>query len=131
MRLVWQDGFRFEASNGSGRTVEIDADPSGPGMKPSDLVPLALAACTAYEVVNILQRMRQPLEGLEATVDAKQEPATPGQFRSIRVRFVVRGPVDEGRARRALELADGYCSVSASLRPTVRIDTSIEVAGPA
>jgi putative redox protein len=127
VRLVWQDGFRFEGSNGSGRTVQIDADPTGSGLKPSDLVPLAVAACTAYEVVNILQRMRQPLEGLEATVDAKQEPATPGQFRRIRVRFVVRGAVDGGRARRALELADSYCSVSASLRPTVRIETSIEV----
>lgn len=127
MRLVWQDGFRFEGTTDSGRTLDIDADPAGPGLKPSDLLPLALASCTAYEIVNTLQRMRQPLSGLEATIHAKQDPVTPTQFRSIRVRFVVRGEVDGGRAKRALELADRYCSISASLRPTVRIDTSIEV----
>lgn len=129
-RLLWQDDFRFVGTDSVGRDVIIDGDDAAStGAKPSDLLPLALAACTAYDIVNILRKQRQDLRGLEATIDSEQDADAPWTFRRITVRYVARGSVDPVKARKALELSESkYCSVSATLRPVVdlRFDIAVE-----
>lgn len=127
-RLVWHEGFRFTGVDSWGHEVPIEADPEGTGVKPSDMLPLALAACTAYDVVNILRKQRQEIRGLEARVQSTQEEDAPWTFRRIDVHYVVRGRVDEAKARRALDLSESkYCSVAATLRGAVGLSVSIEV----
>ncbi len=53
------------------------------GMKPSDLLLVALASCTAVDVVSIMRKKRQPLSRLEVMADGEQEPDPPWRFRTI------------------------------------------------
>ncbi len=102
----------------------------GPGAKPSDLLPLSLAACTAYDVVEILRKQRQPLRALEVVVTWEQDPDPPWTFRSIHCRFVMEGAIDPSKADRAIELAEGkYCAVAATIRPTVTLTHEAEIRG--
>jgi putative redox protein len=111
-----------------GHEVAIDADRAGTGVKPSDMLPIALAACTAYDVVSILRKQRQEVRGLEASIESTQEGDAPWRFERIRVRYVLRGAVDERKARKAFELSESkYCSISATLRPSVRLEFDLSV----
>lgn len=131
MNLVWQTGHRFAGTDSRGHRFDIGEDPSGRAAKASDLLPLSLAGCTAYTVVDLLEKMRQPMTGLRAEIEYVQDPDPPWTFRRIRVAFVVDGEVDEGRARRALELAHTkYCSVSATLHGVVDLEFDISVKRP-
>jgi putative redox protein len=129
VRLTWTgERLQFLGRTGYGDPVVVGGDPEGPGAKPSDLLPLSLAACTAYDVVEILRKQRQSLRGLEAVVTSEQDHEPPWTFRAIHVRFVLTGDVDERKAARAIELAEAkYCSVAATLRPSVAVTHSFEI----
>jgi putative redox protein len=116
---------RFEGADANGRRIAIGGDE---GARGSDLLPVSLAACTAYDVVVILRKQRQDLRGLEVVISSEQDPDPPWTFRRIGLHFVVIGDVDPGRAERAIELAERkYCSVAATIRGSVEIDLSSEV----
>jgi putative redox protein len=127
-KLVWHEHFRFTGSDSRGRPVAIDAHLDGKGAKPSDLLPISLAACTAYDIVNILHKQRQELRELEATMESEQDADPPWRFRLIAVRYVARGNVDPAKAQKALALSEEkYCSISATLRPVVDLTFEIRV----
>jgi putative redox protein len=127
-RLEWRGDFRFEGIDSHGTPVPIDADFVA-GAKPSELLTISLAACTAYDVVNILRKQRQDLTALTATIESDQDAEAPWRFRRIAVRFTARGRVDATKAAKALALSEQkYCAVSATLRDAVELDFTIEVA---
>ncbi|MGZ4127614.1 MAG: OsmC family protein [Actinomycetota bacterium] len=127
-RLIWHEHFRFTGYDSRGRGVMIDAHPDGSGAKPSDLLPISLAACTAYDIVNILHKQRQDLRALEATIESVQDADPPWRFQSIMVRYTAYGEVDPVKAQKALALSEEkYCSISATLRPVVDMTFEIEV----
>lgn len=127
-KLVWHEHFRFTGSDSRGRDVAIDAHMDGKGAKPSDLLPISLAACTAYDIVNILYKQRQDLKELEARMESVQDPDPPWRFRKIAVKYIARGKVDPAKAKKALALSEEkYCSISATLRPVVDLTFEIEV----
>jgi putative redox protein len=129
VRLTWTgERLQFIGAPGYGSPVAIGGDAEGPGAKPSDLLPLSLAACTAYDVVAILRKQRQDLRGLEAIVVSTQDPEPPWRFRAIHVTWVVTGAVDLHKAERAVALAEGkYCSVAATLRDVVDLSYDVRV----
>ncbi len=129
-RLVWSgEGFGFEGFDQLGRGVQIDTDPDGTGAKPANLLPISLAACTAWDVVSILRKQRQDLRGLQVRIESEQEPEPPWAFTSIRMHFLLSGTVDDGKAERAIDLAERkYCAVAASLRASVEISWTSEIA---
>jgi len=131
-RLTWTgDRLQFVARAGYGETFGVGGDPEGPGAKPSDLLPLSLAACTAYDVVVILHKQRQDLRALEVELTSEQEPEAPFVFTSIHMHFVLTGTIDERKAGRAIALSeDKHCSVAATIRPTVALSHSFEVRAP-
>jgi putative redox protein len=129
-RLVWRGGLSFEGEDSWGQTVAISGDSAVDGSKPSDLLVLALAACLSYDVVEVLRKKRQDLQALEVVVDCDQEEASPWRFVRMALRFEVSGAVDAGAARRSLELAEKNCPVLATIAPTVRVETVIEVTSP-
>ncbi len=132
VRLTWTgDRLQFLGTPGYGGPVAIGGDADGPGAKPSDLLPLSLAACTAYDVVAILRKQRQDLRALEAIVSSTQDPEPPWTFRGIHVTWVVTGDVDPHKADRAVALAEGkYCAVAATLRGVVDLSYDVRVEGP-
>ena len=129
VRLRWTgERLQFLGEPGYGEPIAIGGDRDGPGAKPSDLLPLSLAACTAYDVVEILRKQRQDLRGLEAIVRSTQDPDPPWIFRAIDVTWVITGEVDRHKAERAIALADEkYCAVAATLRSIVTLTHSVRI----
>jgi putative redox protein len=129
--VTWTgDRLQFVAKPGYGASLPLGGDADGPGAKPSDLLPISLATCTAYDVVVILRKQRQDLQGLRIVTESVQDEDPPFTFRSIHMHFVFAGPVDQHKAARAVELSESkYCGVAASLRATVQITHSVEIAG--
>lgn len=118
-RIVQEgDGLRFRATTGSGHSLVIDDAKGGQGPGPSELVPLAVAACTGMDVISILRKKRQEVTRYEVQATGWQrEEANPSIFTRIELLHVVEGPQVETEAvRRAIELsATRYCSVGGTL----------------
>jgi putative redox protein len=127
--LSWTgEGLRFLAQTGYGGAFPLTGDGEGPGAKPVDLLPVSLAACTAYDVVVILRKQRQDLRGLDVRISSQQDPEPPWTFRSIHTHWILRGDVEDRKAARAIELSESrYCAVAATIRSTVRLTHSHEI----
>jgi putative redox protein len=111
------DGLRFVATAGSGHTVILDNAEGNTGARPAELVPLALAGCTAMDVISILRKKRQPVTRYEIRAEGVQrENPQPAIFQRIDITHIVEGDVDTEAVRRAIQLsAEKYCSVGATL----------------
>ena len=129
VRLSWTgDRLQFVGRTGYGDLVRVGGDTDGPGAKPSDLLPISLAACTAYDVVVILQKQRQDLRGLEAVITSTQDDDPPWTFRAIDIEWVVTGAVDQHKAERAVEIAEGkYCAVAATIGHVVALTHRVRI----
>ncbi len=99
------------------------------GMKPSDMLLVALGSCGSVDVVNILRKKRQHLTGLEVELSGEQDPNPPWAFRKIWVRYTLRGRgLGEKAVADAIRLAeDKYCSVKASLDKAVEVHTEYRI----
>jgi putative redox protein len=126
-RLEWQRGLLFEGEDSRGFQLDISGDTEIVGAKPSDLLPLSLAACLAYDVVVVLQKKRQELRSLVVNLRSEQQEDPPFTFVRITVGFEVSGVIESAAADRALELAEKNCPVLASIAATVEVITSIIV----
>jgi putative redox protein len=105
-----------------------DKEPEWTGLKPSDLLLLAAASCSAYDVVSILTKQREPLADLEIICTGEQQEDPPYQFTSIHLHFVAKGPVNPKKVERAINLSeDKYCSVTNTLKHGVEITHDFEI----
>jgi putative redox protein len=129
IRWVPDEGVpMFEGIDDWRHPIRIGGDRDGDSAKPSDLVPLSLAACTAHEVIVILRKQRQQIRGVEVAIETEQDPDPPWMFRRILMHFVITGPVDPAKARKAIELTERkYCAVAATLGPVVEMGSTLEV----
>ncbi|CAD5244937.1 Osmotically inducible protein OsmC [Thermococcus camini] len=87
------------------------------GISPMKLLLLSVAGCTAYDVVMILQKMREPIEGLEVEISGERREEHPKIYRKVHLHYRIYGDVKEEKAKRAIELSqDKYCSASAHVK---------------
>jgi putative redox protein len=124
-------GRQFVATTGSEHSLLLDDSAGGTGPKPIDLVAVALAGCTAFDVITILrQKYRQKVTGYEVRVEADQSDRPPQVFTSVRIHHVITGfEIDPRAIEEAIRLSETkYCSVSAMLKQTARLDTTYEIA---
>lgn len=98
-------------------------------LKPSDLLLLGLASCTAYDVVTILERQRQRLTRLSLEVNSDQLPDPPFAFTEIHIHYKLGGDeLDQKKVERAITLSqEQYCSVAATLRGVSKMTYSFEI----
>jgi putative redox protein len=120
------------ASDSNGHSVVVgkspDPDFEWAGIKPSDLLLMAVASCSVYDVVEILTKQREPLENMKVTCEGEQMPEPPYTFTRIHVHYLVRGRVQPERLEKAIALSeDKYCSVISTLRPGVPITSDYEI----
>jgi len=115
--LLEGDGLRFVARTGSGHSLVLDDAKGDAGMRPSELIPVAIAGCTAMDVMSILRKKQQTSTSYEIRASGEQADAHPNAFVRIDVIHIVEGEaVDVEAVRRAIELsATKYCSVGATL----------------
>ena len=109
--------LRFVATSGSGHAFVLDDGKGDAGPRPAELIPMALAGCTAMDVISILRKKRQDVTRYEVRAEGVQMDEHPNAFTRIDVLHVVDGSaIDVDALRRAIELsATKYCSVGATL----------------
>lgn len=112
-----EGGARFRARTGSGHELILDNASGDAGPRPVELLLVALAGCTAMDVISILEKKRQAVTWYEVQVEAEQREASPRVFTRVDVVHLIEGRnVDERAVRRAIELsATRYCTANATL----------------
>jgi putative redox protein len=110
------DAVHFEAAGSGNVKVHIDGSEAiggqGLGVRPMELVLMALGSCSSLDLISILKKQRQEISDLAVTVDAERKDATPAVFTKIHMTFHIAGKVDSEKAEKAAELAvKKYCSV--------------------
>ena len=89
---------------------------------PTEFLLIALAGCAGMDVVAILKKKRQPVEGLRMLVTPERASELPRSFTAIKLEYLIRGDVQPEAIERAIELTETkYCPVHATLAPTVKI----------
>ncbi len=96
---------------------------------PVELLLVSVAACTAVDVVSILEKKRQQVTDYEVEITGERREEHPRHFTKMHVHHIVYGrDVLEKAVADAVKLSDEkYCSVAATVRPTVEITTSFEI----
>jgi putative redox protein len=122
-------GRQFVATSGTGHRLLIDDAAGNSGPKPVELVAIALAGCTAFDVINILRKKRQRVTAYEVKVEAEQAPTPPQVFTAVRIHHIVTGIEVSSRAvEDAMRLSEEkYCSVGAMVQKSAELHTSFEV----
>jgi putative redox protein len=127
--VKWIGEEKFSAISPSGHAMIFDADSaSNKAPTPMEMLLMALGACTAVDVVNILHKKRQKLESLEVLCSGERAPDPPKVWTKLEIVFRLRGQLEEAAVKRAIELSEGkYCSVSAMLRKTATLTWRHEI----
>jgi putative redox protein len=121
------NAFHLRATNESGNTVETDGSPaiggSNKGMRPMEMLLSSLGACSSIDVINILNKMHQPLQDIKITLQGEREKdAIPSLFTDIHVKFDLYGDLDVDKAKRAVDMSmEKYCSVTKILEKTAKV----------
>jgi putative redox protein len=132
-RIKWIDHMSFVGESGSGHSVVMDGAPEAGGrnlgIRPMEMLLLGLGGCTAFDVVSILQKSRQPVIDCEIKIEARRAESVPKVFTHIHIHFIVSGRgLDESKVDRAVNLsADKYCSASRMLEKAATITHDFEV----
>jgi putative redox protein len=132
VNLKWSEARMMLGVDSRGATIPIgynrDADPTWNGVKPSDLLLLAAASCSAYDVVEILEKQREPLRGLDVRCTGEQITEQPYNFVSVHLKYRIKGDVNPQKVERAIRLSEEkYCSVLATLRAGVELSSEYEI----
>ncbi len=132
-RIKWVEGMSFVGETGSGHAVVIDGAPEhggrNLGMRPMEMVLTGAAACTAFDVVLILKKGRQPVTDCVVTAEAERAPEEPRVFTRIHLNYAVAGHgLDARQVERAVQLSkDKYCSATIMLGRTAEITYEIAI----
>jgi len=127
-------GAHFEARNDAGQSCVIDGPAeiggTGQGMRPMELVLVALAGCSAVDVLHIMSKQRQLLHHLDIEVTGERADAVPAVYTHIHVVFTGSGDIELDKLERAVALSFAkYCSVARMLEPKVKITYEAKRAG--
>jgi putative redox protein len=127
--VKWIGGKQFVGIDSTCHSVVLSTPDEGVGIKPSDLLLIAVASCTAVDIVDILTKKRMPLTLLEISSTGEQDPNPPWTFRKIALHFRLSGKgLTEKAVAQAIELShEKYCSVAATVRATAQISTEFEI----
>jgi putative redox protein len=128
-KVKWVGSKTFVGIDSTNHSVVLSTKDDGVGVKPSEMLLVALAACTSVDVVDIIQKKRQVLTGLEVTAVGEQDPEPPWTYRKVHVHYKLTGkgitPKDAESAIRLSE--EKYCSVAATIKGKAEIITDFEI----
>lgn len=116
--VKWVDGAMFLGESGSGHSVVMDGpvDHGGRnmGVRPMEMLLLGMGGCASFDVMSILQKARQKVQGCRVELEAERAEGVPSPFTKIKMNFIVTGvALKEVQVKRAVELsATKYCSAS-------------------
>ncbi len=132
-RVQWLDGRAFVGESGSGHAVVMDGAPEAGGrnigVRPMEMMLLGLGGCTAFDIVMILERMREKVTGLDIALEGQRASEDPKVFTDVKLVYKVKGRgLKPANVERAVNLsAEKYCSASAMFGKTAKIEHSFEI----
>jgi len=132
-RVKWVEQVSFVAETGSGHAVVVDGAPEAGGrnlgMRPMELLLAGAAACTAFDVVWILKRARQPVADCVVDAEAERAPQEPKVFTRIHLKYAVAGRgLDARQVERAVKLSkEKYCSATIMLAHSATITHELRI----
>ena len=132
-RVKWVEQVTFAVETGSGHAVVVDGAPEAGGrnlgMRPMEMVLAGAAACTAFDVVWILKRARQPVAVCVVEAEAERAPVEPKVFTRIHLRYAVAGRgLDRRQVERAVRLSkEKYCSATIMLGQSAEITYDVDI----
>ena len=131
--IQWIGQQKFLAVSPSGHAVPFDSDrESNKAPGAMEMVLMALGACTATDMVLILEKKRQKLESLEVLCSGERAAEPPTVWTKLEVLFRLRGALDEAAVQHAMSLTEEkYCSVAAMLKKTAAFTWRYEILAPA
>jgi putative redox protein len=130
--IRWVEGTLMVGTDSNGHSIVIGRNPDDPktniGVKASDLLLLSAAACSAYDVAEILAKQREPLQDLKLVCSGEQLSEPPYRFTKIHLHYRVVGDVAQDKVERAIRLSEEkYCSVLNTLRLGVELSSDYEI----
>jgi putative redox protein len=132
VQAVYQGGMKFAATTGE-HTVILDyplpPDHASAGPTPLQMILTSLAVCSGSTLALVLDRMKQPVEGLEVKACGQRSDTHPTVLTDISLDFALRGPgLDAEAVQRALAIAENQlCPVWAMLKPSTPITASFRL----
>ncbi|TLU59962.1 OsmC family protein [Thalassotalea litorea] len=131
-QVKWVGDEMFMGISESGHTVVMDANGGKLGPSPLENVLLSLGGCSSVDVVSILEKARQDVQGCVVEIKGTRVDSVPRLFSDIHLHFVISGNnVSEKHVERAVALsADKYCSVALMLNKAVNITHDFEIKEP-
>jgi len=132
-RIKWVEEVMFVGESGSGHSLVIDGPPEhggrNMGIRPMELLLQGLGGCTAFDVMMILKKARQPVQDCVVELEAQRAETEPKVFTKIHIHFIVTGAgVSEKHLQRAIKLsAEKYCSASIMLGQVAEITHDYEL----
>jgi len=120
----------FVAIPPSGHAIPLDINSERSNASgPLELLLVALGGCTGADVITILKKKREQVTDYRVEVRGERREEHPRSFRKMEVRHIIRGRgISADSVAKAIELSvNKYCSVAATLRPTVEIVSSFEI----
>ena len=121
----WSADTKFEGY--SSHSITMDGSHES-GNSPMELVLIALCGCTAYDVVTILRKKREPFTAVEVRADAEKAADPPRVYTEIKLFYRVAGRVARKAVEDSVKLSEEkYCSVAAMLNKTAKISYEIEL----
>lgn len=136
-RIKWIENAAFLGESESGHALVMDGSPNAGGRnlgpRPMETVLIGTGACSAYDVVHILKKGREPITDCVVDIIAERAPTDPKVFTAIHFHFVITGNgLSPAKVERAVKLsAEVYCSASAMLAKTAQITHDFEILEPA
>lgn len=132
-KVIWQHDLTFTGQAESGFTVPLGTDlavgGADDGFRPVELLAVALAGCTAMDVISILRKKQQKVTAFEVRVQAERAGEHPKVITQAHLIYRVTGhTLDEVAVRRSIELSlEKYCPVHAMLRRVFPIEVRYEI----
>ncbi len=132
-KVKWVEGLEFIGESESGHTVKMDGDVSfggkNSGMRPTEILLVALAGCTGMDVISLLQKKRQQVSSMEIKINGLRSEEHPKKFTNIELEYIIVGKdISEEAVKRCIELSmDKYCSVKATLEGGARITSNYKI----
>jgi len=131
-RILWSGDRRFVGQTESGHSIVIGTahgDSPKPGPSAMEVVLIGAGACSAWDVVDILQKGRLDVEDVAVELDADRAPEPPKTFTRIHMHFVVKGRgLTEAKVARAVNLSvEKYCSATKMLEKSADISHDFEI----
>jgi len=131
-RVKWVEDRVFVGTSGSGHAVVMEAKGPGEGSvgpSPMEMLLLGLGGCSSFDVVHILERMRENVEDCEVVIDSTRADEDPKIFKKIHLHFIVSGHgLKVKKAEQAVQMsAEKYCSASIMLGAMAEVTHDVKV----